>query len=251
VHSSTKTSSTILSPTALQLSQYLTESKEARSPTEKDIEVDGESYPPRVLSPSAHEFPVSTPLSDTLSHMSRRVVSTTSHQVNNTIYESDLIPYSDYQASKLSYPIGCTVWYKYDNESIRDAKLTSVQIGKVKSVAMNVATRSFVYKIEKDENTLDLVLEDHIAYASGCPVQVTIDDQVLNGKIICPSNLADFSSHNTRYYSVMFRGSGNTLMIEHDVCSDQIKYCDREDESEEMVAIAVGESVCNNPFSWW
>ncbi|KAL7511258.1 hypothetical protein ACHAXN_008155 [Cyclotella atomus] len=277
VDSPTKTTPSVLSPTAIQVSQPLaTETEDVRSPTsEKGIEVDGTATPPRVLTSdiatpvaSPVASPIASPLSQALSHlshlshMSKHVASAASSCASpvdkQTVYESDLIAYSDYQASKLSFPVGCPVWYIYDNESTPDTLLKQVRYGRVKAVAMNVVTRSFVYKIEKENcepgEGLDLVLEDHIAYATSCPVRVTIEDRVMDGEIICPANLKDFTGKHS--YSVMLKTRGNQLMIEHDVPCDQVKYRTGDELVESAVGVqgvahAVGDDAVCNGFTCW
>jgi hypothetical protein len=123
---------------------------------------------------------------------------------------------------------------------------------------MNVVTRGFVYKIEKDNcepgEGLDLVLEDHIAYATSCPIRVTIEDRVMDGEIICPSNLMDFTGKPS--YSVMLKTRGNQLVIQHNVSCDQIKYRTGDEiirsvGGVEGVAQAVGDDAVCNGFTCW
>jgi ferredoxin-thioredoxin reductase catalytic subunit len=267
VHSPTKATPSVLSPTALQPP---TETEDTRN---SSIEIDDKSTSPRVLTDAATPVasPITSPLSQALSHLSQLSLSKkniTSSPPSPTsrhtaVYESDLIAYSDYQASKLSYPIGCPVWYIYDNESSPNTILTKVRYGKVAAVAMNVHTRSFVYKIQKhaeslsNNEPLDLVLEDHIAYASSCPVRVTMGDRVVDGTIICPSNLKDFTGSNStnKTYSVMLTlRRGNELSIEHDVCSEMIRYRVSDDDElvvdGEVAKAVVDDALCAG-FSCW
>ncbi|KAL3804656.1 hypothetical protein HJC23_008471 [Cyclotella cryptica] len=196
----------------------------------------------------------------------RRILSTTSTASltsplnKRTVFEADLIAYSTEQASKLSYPVGCPVWYIYNGDASPDSVLSKVRHGKVNAVAMNVATRSFVYKIEKttgeegEAPAVDLVLEDNIAYAVSCPVQVTIEDKEFDGEVICPSDLKDFTG-NDKTYSVMLVNNGNMLRIEHGVSSRQIKYrgVNQLLEKEEAVtpqAVTMDASR-RRPFACW
>jgi hypothetical protein len=71
----------------------------------------------------------------------------------------------------------------------------------------------------------------------------------MDGEIICPSNLTDFTGRTT--YSVMLRTRGNVLQIEHGVEGERIKYRSGDELEKQSVAEAVGESVCNGPFTCW
>lgn len=267
----------VLSPTAIQVSQPLvSETEDARSPAaEKEAEADEkatssrdlntpEETSPDCVSPVAS--PVRTPLSQALSHLSNisvsqrvgSMVSAASLRARDkpdkhAINEADLIAYSDYQASKLSYPNGCPVWYTFANESVPGSVLSDVRYGTVKAAAMNVVTRSFVYRIEKESgdpgDDLDLVLEDHIAYATSCPVRVTVEGRAVDGEIICPTNLKDFTGLTT--YSVMLKTGGNKLKIEHNVPSEKIKFKVGEEMEGIMVAQAVSEDRGCNSFACW
>ena len=266
-----------LSPTALKVSQPLVnEIEDTREPaTEKETQADDKATPLHVVTtpevkssdcapPVASPF--GSPLSHALSHLSHlsisqrvsSVVSVTSRKARDepdkdTINEADLIAYSDYQAAKLSYPIGCPVWYTFASESSPDGVLTKVRYGTVKAAAMNVVTRSFVYRIEKENgelgDDLDLVLEDHIAYATSCPVRVTVDGRAVDGEIICPSNLKDFTGLTT--YSVMLKTGGNQMKIEHDVPSEKIRFKVGDEMEGIMVAQAVSEDKGCNGFACW
>ena len=254
-----------LSPTSLQVSQPLVnETEDVRSPkSERGVELDAKSL--RVVttgtvttplaSPRNGLSPMSSPLSQALSavsQMSKRVTSNASLVETFSINECDLIAYSELQTSKLNFPVGCPVWYNYDAKVGDDKVLTKVRFGKVKAAAMNVVTRSFVYKIEKMNaqpgEPLDLVYEDHIAYATSCPVQVTIDNVIMEGEVICPSNLKAFCGN--AYYSVMLRSKENELRLEHNVSGEQIKYFSGRSEelaiSMDGLAVAVSEDQgCN------
>ena len=254
-----------LSPTSLQVSQPLANGTEdARSPkSERGVEIDDKSL--RIVttgtvaspltSPKNGLSPMASPLSQALSavsQVSRRVTSNASLGETFSIHECDLIAYTEHQTNKLNFPVGCPVWYNYDAKVGDDKVLTKVRCGKVKAAAMNVNTRSFVYKIEKMNaqpgEALDLVSEDHIAYSSSCPVQVTIDNVIMEGEVICPSNLKAFCGNS--YYSVMLKSKGNEMRLEHDVSGEQVKYLSG--KSEEFVvgmdglAVAVSEDRgCN------
>ncbi|KAL7489261.1 hypothetical protein ACHAW6_014833 [Cyclotella cf. meneghiniana] len=205
-------------------------------PTYKGLEIEdpAHSTPTRVLASSSPKSPLNRPI----------------------VFESELIAYSTEQASKLSYPVGCPVWYTYNGDVSSDSILSKVRHGKVNSVAMNVATRSFVYKIEKanaDEGeavTVDLVLEDNIAYAVSCPVRVTMEDGVFDGEVICPADLKDFTGNDKRY-SVMLVKRGNILRIEHDVSSQQIKYREVNQKEERSIQVVTNDTTLRRPFACW
>jgi hypothetical protein len=112
--------------------------------------------------------------------------------------QTTLINFSTEEASKLSYPVGCPVWYNFHSDANQHE--LSFCRGRVSSVAMDWLSRKFVYRILKSDaadsdrrGVEDLVSEDSVAYAMGCPVRITVGGREFD-KVI-----SDLDSNQVKY----------------------------------------------------
>ena len=138
---------------------------------------------------------------------------------------SSLINFSTEEASKLSYPVTCPVWYNFSAASENELNFCS---GRVMSVAMDYTSRKLVYRIKADAlgsniEGFDLVSEDDIAYAINCKVRVTLGGTEQDGKIVCPSRVVTESGIIETSYSVVITNDKKTKVL-HRINSQQIKY---------------------------
>ena len=146
-----------------------------------------------------------------------------------------LINFTPNETSKLSYPIGCPVWYNFENSDSNDMKFCH---GHVIGAGMDCITRKFVYKIQKADSAsvghggckesgpFDFVFEDDVTYAMLCPVRVSVEcGREFDGEIICSSPIRNESGHNNNHiYSILLFIGQNKMKVQHGIQSNQVKY---------------------------
>jgi len=141
------------------------------------------------------------------------------------INENNLIELTLEQTSKLSYPVGCPVWFKRHRHNDREV----YSYGTIISVHMDLTscTRKVYYRIKEKTKggshgsigsySIDLVEEDKVFYAAKCPVIVQMscgDKKEIEGEIVCPRRHA---------YTVMMFREGK-VEVEDGVVSSRIKF---------------------------
>lgn len=146
-----------------------------------------------------------------------------------------LINFTSNETSKLSYPIGCPVWYNFENS---DSNHLNFCHGHVKGAAMDCNTRKFVYKIQKADSAsvghdgcnhrgpFDFVIEDDVTYAMSCPVRVSAEcGKEFDGEIICSSPIRNERGHSINHvYSILLFIEENKMKVQHGIKSNQVKY---------------------------
>eukprot|EP00804_Cyclotella_cryptica_P010167 CCRYP_013803-RA/>CCRYP_013803-RA protein AED:0.03 eAED:0.03 QI:408/1/1/1/1/1/2/290/469 len=157
------------------------------------------------------------------------------HRIDHTA----LVHFPSNEASKLSYPLGCPVWYNFENSDSADMNFYH---GHVKGVAMDCVSRKFVYKIQKadsvsawhedeEKGQYDLVYEDDVAYAMSCPVRVSLEcGKEFDGEIICFSRTRNDKGQINHVYSGLLFIEKNKLKVQHGIQSNQITYRHNIDE---------------------
>jgi hypothetical protein len=142
--------------------------------------------------------------------------------------QTTLINFSTEEASKLSYPVGCPVWYNFHSDANQHE--LSFCRGRVSSVAMDWLSRKFVYRILKSDaadsdrrGVEDLVSEDSVAYAMGCPVRITVGGREFDGEVVCSSRVRDGNGKTESTYSIMTFETHQCKVIS-DLDSNQVKY---------------------------
>ncbi|KAL7552533.1 hypothetical protein ACHAWF_015779 [Thalassiosira exigua] len=147
--------------------------------------------------------------------------------------EAKLVVLTAEQASDLSFPVGCPVWYDFSFAGEGGAPLAGCREGTVASVRLDLASKSLSFevrrKLERNEvdaaASTDSVAEDDVSYAAGCPVVVSskgpeaedVDGEILFAK---PSN----HRGGTRYAVKHFSGSARDVTIEEGVTPDRLRY---------------------------
>jgi len=141
------------------------------------------------------------------------------------IKEENLFKFPSEQTCKLSYPVGCPVWFKRHRHNDREV----YSYGTIISVHMDLtsSTRKFYYRIKEKTKggshgsigsySIDLVEEDKVFYAAKCPVTIQIgcgDKKEIEGEIVCPRRHA---------YTVMIFREGK-VEVEDGVVSSRIKF---------------------------
>jgi hypothetical protein len=148
-------------------------------------------------------------------HPSSSLVNSHRQRINQT----SLINFSDDEASKLCYPVGCPVGYNFTSSSSPNE--VSFTRGCVVGAAMDRLSRNFVYRIQSDE-TMNLALEDDVAFAMGCPVRMSSKGQEVDGEIVCFSRVRGSSTIDTKYSVLICNGMNSRIV--HGVSSHQVKF---------------------------
>ena len=167
-----------------------------------------------------------------------------SSSIVDGIDETNLFELPLEQTYKLSYPVGCPVWYnKYTNcctgkNNTRDVYYCGVVIKVLMDLGMS---RKIYYRVEKtkgsidhpangDEcSTQDLIQEDKVVYAAKCPVLVEMtsdngDTKDMEGEIVCPRG----KNKTKASYTVMVFMEDNKVGVEDGVISQRIKFRSKE-----------------------
>ena len=140
------------------------------------------------------------------------------------INEDNLIELPLEQTSKMSYPLGCPVWYGKHKHDDNEA----YSYGTIVSIHFDVMCMKRYYRIKAKAKggsngsigsySIDLVQEDKVFYAAKCPVLVQVcsgEKKEMKGEIICPRRSA---------YTVMLFLDENRVMVEDGVVPLRIKY---------------------------
>jgi hypothetical protein len=172
------------------------------------------------------------------------------------ISKEQLIQLQSDQTSFSKYPVGCRVHYNYKFHaapviSLSNAKFVySVSVGVVKSVFMDLSSKSFVYELASlgNESKSHLLRESDLSFATGTPVNVQFPegDTAYEGEITGCS----LSSDQTRLYSVLLFTENNTAQIYDNVVGDMIRYrhdVEQDIAGDQNVAVHVSESTSRRP----
>lgn len=136
----------------------------------------------------------------------------------------DVIRFNADQCNKLSFPIGCPVWYNFAAK-----QGTTLKRGVVKSAALK--SSQLVYEVtysDDNENVITEVVEDKkLGFGATCPVTISSlrsdDSNVsLEGEIVLctpsPTNSSKF------VYSAMIFLDGSRIRYENGIEEERVKY---------------------------
>jgi len=136
----------------------------------------------------------------------------------------NVIRFNADQCNKLSFPIGCPVWYNFAGNHG-----TTLKRGVVKSAALR--SSQLVYEVtysDGNENIITEVVEDkQLGFGSTCPVTITSSQSdngnvSLEGEIVLctpsPTNSSKF------VYSAMIILDGSRIRYENGIEEERIKY---------------------------
>jgi len=183
--------------------------------------------------PSSSASPVSAPVAK---------------QPDSTPSPLNLIKLTNEQATKMKYPVGCPIWY---NIHINAAKFTSSQsmskkysslcdanIGLVKSISMDITTRNLLYEVcaakiirgvfksSDGSGTSEegLFLEDHLCYASKCPVLVQLDEPMQGEVVTCSFSNHLVDTQVEKSYMVAVCSKDSHMQLFQAVNENHVKY---------------------------
>ena len=189
-----------------------------------------------------------------------------SSSIVDGIDETNLFELPLEQTYKLSYPVGCPVWYnKYTNCTGKNNTLDVYYCGVVIKVLMDLGmSRKIYYRVEKTKSSIDhsshtpangeecstqeLIQEDKVVYAAKCPVLVEMtsdagDTKDMEGEIVCPRG----KNKTKASYTVMVFMEDNKVEIEDGVVSQRIKFLSISSEKESTVTQQSEVQVVGGP----
>lgn len=155
---------------------------------------------------------------------------------HHQVHPSSLIFFSSHDTLKLDFPIGCPVCYNLDKEEFDQ--------GMVVDVALDCATRKYVYKIEKTAlvgalddpkdmfSVFDLVAEEDLLFGMNCPVKVEIANTEIVGLVVGPNGVIH-GDNSSRYMILTTTKEGRTRLL-RGVKSIKIKYHSKESANNEV-----------------
>ena len=148
---------------------------------------------------------------------------------SDIIDDENLFELPSERTRKLSFPVGCPVWYNRRSKS--GSKIDTYSSGVIFSVLMDIMSGNKYYRIQNttkvnNSSSSDgcssvgdtvLVQEGKIAYAARCLVLVQMaGDTEVEGEIICPRS-------EMKTYTVMFV-KDEEVVVEDGIKSHRIKY---------------------------
>ena len=140
-------------------------------------------------------------------------------------FDRDVIRFNADQCAKLSFPIGCPVWYNFAGN-----QGTALKRGIVKSAALRGGQLVYevTYSDNNTENVITEVVEDkQLGFGASCPVTISSarnDDSnaCLEGEIVlCTPSPTDSSKF---VYSAMIILEGSRMRYEHAIEEERITY---------------------------
>ena len=192
---------------------------------------------------------------------------TSSCSIVDGIDETNLFELPLEQTYKLSYPVGCPVWYnKYTNcctgkNNTRDVYYCGVVIKVLMDLGMsrkyraektkssiNIDHSSHTPANGEECSTQELIQEDKVVYAAKCPVLVEMtsingDTKDMEGEIVCPRG----KNKTKTSYTVMLFMEDNKVGVEDGVVSQRIKFRSISSEKESTVTQQSEVQVVGGP----